>query len=326
MENIRITNTPYDDVFRTLLNDCCSLIIPVINEIFGEHYSGQKKIVFSPNEHFLNQQDGNEEERITDTNFKIEGRQTKKYHLECQSGIDNSMLVRFFEYDTQIALDEGEIKGNILTVTLPHSAVLFLRHHAAVPDTLKIRMETPGGNVEYDIRVMKSHQYMLEEIFEKNLLFLIPFYIFSHETRFEEYEKDKTKLVSLKEEYELIKNRLEELLHQGAISEYTRCTIIDMSNKVLEHIAAKYNSVKEGVKAVMGGKVLEYEAKTIKREGIREGIREGRREGIEQGENRLSLLIAKLMESNRSQDVIRAAQDKQYRNKLYEEYLIDYEK
>ena len=61
MENVRITNTPYDDVFRTLLNDCSSLIIPVINEVFGEHYSGQEKITFSPNEHFLNQQDGNEE-------------------------------------------------------------------------------------------------------------------------------------------------------------------------------------------------------------------------------------------------------------------------
>ena len=45
-----------------------------------------------------------------------------------------------------------------------------------------------------------------------------------------------------------------------------------MSNKVLEHIALKYQSVREGVKSVMGGKVLEYEAKTIKKEGIREGI------------------------------------------------------
>ena len=35
----------------------------------------------------------------------------------------------------------------------------------------------------------------------------------------------------------------------------------------------------------MGGKVLEYEAKTIKREGIQEGIREGIREG------RLEILI-----------------------------------
>ena len=164
MEKVRITSTPYDDVFRTLLNDCSSLIIPVINEVFGEHYSGQEKIIFSPNEHFLNQQNGNEEERITDTSFRIEGKQTKKYHLECQSSTDNSMLVRFFEYDTQIALDEGRINGNVLTVTLPHSAVLFLRHHASTPDTLKIRMVTPGGTVEYDIQVMKSQQYTLEAI------------------------------------------------------------------------------------------------------------------------------------------------------------------
>ncbi len=161
---------------------------------------------------------------------------------------------------------------------------------------------------------MKSQQYTLEAIFEKNLLLLIPFYIFSHESQFDEYEKDKTKLKSLQKEYEQIKNKLEELLNQEAISEYTRCTIIDMSNKVLEHIAVKYNSVKEGVKAVMGGKVLEYEAKTIIREGIEQGI--------EQGENKLSKLIATLMENGRSQDVIRVTQDKQYRNKLYQEYLI----
>ena len=281
MENVKTTNTPYDDVFRTLLNDCSPLIIPVINEIFGEHYSGQEKIIFSPNEHFLNRQGGNEEERVTDSSFKIEGKETKKYHLECQSSTDNSMVVRFFEYDTQIALDEGQIRGNILTVTLPHSAVLFLRHHTSTPDTLKIRMVTPGGTIEYDIYVMKSQQYTLKDIFQKNLLLLIPFYIFSHETRFKEYEKDETKLRMLQNEYEQIKNKLEELTNQGIISEYTRCTIIDMSNKVLEHIAAKYNSVKEGVKAVMGGKVLEYEAKTIKKEGIREGIEQGIEQGIE---------------------------------------------
>lgn len=48
-----------------------------------------------------------------------------------------------------------------------------------------------------------------------------------------------------------------------------------MSNKVLEHIAARHNFVREGVRAVMGGKLLEYEAKTIKREGIEQGIEQG---------------------------------------------------
>jgi hypothetical protein len=39
-----ITSTPYDDVFRTLLNDCSSLIIPLINEVFSEHYTEKKKL------------------------------------------------------------------------------------------------------------------------------------------------------------------------------------------------------------------------------------------------------------------------------------------
>lgn len=283
MDNVKITSTPYDDVFRTLLNDCRSLIIPVINEVFGENYTGEERIIFSPNEHFLNQQGGNEDERVTDSSFKVLGKEPKKYHLECQSGTDNSMLIRFFEYDTQIALDEGEIRGNVLTVTFPHSAVLFLRYNAATPDRLRVRMETPGGNVEYDILVMKSQRYTIEEIFEKKLLLLIPFYIFAHEKRFEEYEKDETKLQALRAEYEEIKNKLEELVSQGAISEYTRRTIIEMSNKVLEHIAVKYKSIREGVRSVMGGKVLEYEAKTILREGIKQGIEQGMEQGIEQG-------------------------------------------
>lgn len=122
---------------------------------------------------------------------------------------------------------------------------------------------------------MKAQKYTIDEIFEKRLLLLIPFYIFSHEDRFEEYEKDETKLKVLKKEYEQIKNRLEEFQNQKIISEYTRCTIIDMSNKVLEHIAKKYDSVRKGVKDVMGGKVLEYEAKAIKNEGIEEGIEKG---------------------------------------------------
>ena len=76
---------------------------------------------------------------------------------------------------------------------------------------MKIKMVTPGGNVSYDILVMKSQRYTLEEIFKKNLLFLIPFYIFSHENRFEEYEKDETKLELLKQEYEQIKKEQEKI-------------------------------------------------------------------------------------------------------------------
>ena len=191
-------------------------------------------------------------------------------------------------------------------------------------------MVTPGGTVEYDILVVKCQRYTLKEIFEKNLLLLIPFYIFSHEAQFEEYEKDRTKLENLQAEYEQIKDRLEELVKREVISEYIKCTLIEMSNKVLEHIARKYDTVKEGVKTVMGGKILEYEAKTLFRQGMEQGrelgLELGREQGLKQGEAntlaKLSQLIAKLMENDRSQDILKATQDEEFREKLYEEYCI----
>ena len=106
MGDLNASATPYDDVFRTLVNDCGKLVFPVINEMFGEHYTGQEEIAFSPNEHFLNRQDGAEEKRVTDTCFVIMGEMRKRYHLECQSTADNSILIRIFEYDARICVPD----------------------------------------------------------------------------------------------------------------------------------------------------------------------------------------------------------------------------
>ena len=67
------------------------------------------------------------------------------------------------------------------------------------------------------------------------------------------------------------------------INEYTKRTIIDMSKKVLEHLAKKYSNVKEGVGAIMGGKKLDHEAKDILNMGIAKGREEGREEGRVEG-------------------------------------------
>jgi len=77
--------------------------------------------------------------------------------------------VRMFEYGAQLALDGGEKEGNVLTVTFPHAAVLFLRHNEATPEEMLIRMITPGGTVEYSIPVMKARRYSIDEIFNKKL-------------------------------------------------------------------------------------------------------------------------------------------------------------
>ena len=75
----------YDNVFRTLVNDCPKLLIPFINEVFQEHYSEETPIHFYPNEHFANQMDGRMNKRITDTCFEILDTVPKKYHLSAFS-------------------------------------------------------------------------------------------------------------------------------------------------------------------------------------------------------------------------------------------------
>ncbi|MCD8122999.1 MAG: hypothetical protein LUE65_12350 [Clostridiales bacterium] len=40
----------------------------------------------------------------------------------------------------------------------------------------------------------------------------------------------------------------------------------------MDNLAADYEAIKKGVKAVMGGRILEYEAKTILRQGQMENL------------------------------------------------------
>ncbi|MBQ6057713.1 MAG: hypothetical protein IJL34_08585, partial [Treponema sp.] len=273
---MKVSKTAYDDAFRTLLNDCSELIIPVVNEVFGEHYTGKEKIIFGINEHFLSQEADNVKKIITDTSFVIiasDGVQ-KRYHIECQSTADNSMLVRIFEYDAQIALDSGNIDDNVLTVTFPNSAVILLRHSGKTPNEMRIRMITPGGMTEYLVPVVKVQEYNLEEIFSKRLLFFIPFYIFNHEKYFPEYDSNEVKLQKLCEEYSNIRLKLDDLQKAGEVSEFTKSAVCTMTNHVLALIAQNYHRVQKGVKDVMRGKILDYEAKTIRNKGRAEGIAE----------------------------------------------------
>ena len=58
---MEMINTPYDDAFRTLLQDCPELVIPLINELFGTNYTGQEVVITNSNENFLRNPEGKKE-------------------------------------------------------------------------------------------------------------------------------------------------------------------------------------------------------------------------------------------------------------------------
>ena len=276
-----MSSTPYDDVFRTLLTDCTELMIPVVNEIFHTNYTGNEKIRLLQNEHFIQMPDSSFEIMSGNTcNIKCK----KRYHIECQSFEDGSMVVRMFEYDTQIALENRELTPDTLTVSFPDSAIISLRHTSHTPDKMNINILTPGGNVSYNVPVLKVRQYSADELFEKHLFFLIPFHIFVYEKDFNEIEQNDEKLKKLEAEYTYITKHLNEASHAGILSEYTKAAILEMSRKVVKHLAAKYKKIEKGVNLNMGGKVLNYRAKDI--------LNRGRAEGFIEGEEQTKIQIA----------------------------------
>ena len=76
---------------------------------------------------------------------------------------------------------------------------------------MTIRFVTPGGEVKYDIPIIRMQSYSLEDIWEKEIYLLIPFYIFTHEANFPKYNEDETALKRLIEEFAYIRQCLNEL-------------------------------------------------------------------------------------------------------------------
>lgn len=188
------------------------------------------------------------------------------------------MTIRLFEYDAQIALDEGEVINEILTLTFPNTAVLYLRNYKKTPDKMRYVIKTPGGTVEYDVLIMKVQEYTLEDIFSKGLLLLIPFYIFSHEKNFKVYNSNEQRLAELKAEYRSILERLDKLEQEGIIGAFDKRTIIELSGDVIREIAQKYENVQKGIGGMMSGALLETEARTILNKGIDRGKDEAKKE------------------------------------------------
>lgn len=63
-----------------------------------------------------------------------------------------------------------------------------------------------------------------------------------------------------------------------------------------------------------------WEEKEMERQ---KAFAEGENKGIKLGEEKLSKLIVKLTEAGRESDVIKAASDEKYREKLFEEFEIE---
>lgn len=88
-----VKGTPFDNTFRTLLERCRKLIIPVINEVFGTKYSYDEEVELLSNEHFIVESSSESVKRITDSCIKICDR---IYHIECETNPTRAYVEKYW--------------------------------------------------------------------------------------------------------------------------------------------------------------------------------------------------------------------------------------
>ena len=148
---------------------------------------------------------------------------------------------------------------------------------------MKVRIIVPGDLAEYTVPIIKMADYTADDIFRKKLYMLIPFYIFNFEKQFEAINQDEEKLKEVVKEYRSILKKLSDLTENEEITSFDKRTIADLSVNVIEELAKNYENVQKGVGEVMGGPMIETEAKKILMRGRDEGRVEGRVEGKAEG-------------------------------------------
>ena len=272
---------PFDDVFKTLLEKCRKLIIPVINEVFGTDYLMEENTLLLSNEFHYVSKDGDTVYRIADSCLKI---RNKLYHIECQSNADSSIEIRMIEYDFLIALSNAEKKDSELVLNFPDSAVLYLRHNKNTPDFLTVRMLLQDGSTtSYSIPVVKVQNYSKNEIFDKQLLFFIPYYILKFEDKIETIAMDEAESKKFTAEYMDIYQRLKDLEKKNVIDVDYLYKLVELTGRLVDVVAGNAENLKSEV-AIMGGEVLRLKSDEIFEAGISKGISQGLDQGVSQGE------------------------------------------
>ena len=294
-------NTIFDDVFRTTVEKMPELAIPLINEVFGTDYLQDTEILQERNEHIP------PEGKIITDSYMVIG--NKRYHLECQSTEDSTMILRMIEYDFAISLENAEKIQGTYRMQFPHSCILYLRGDNQ-KKTIEMELLFPDGQtVRYNVPVIRMKWYSIEEILQKDLLMLLPFYIIRYEKIKQELEKDETLREELFQEYRMIEEYLEKKFLKNEKEKEFR-DIRELTSRIVNYIFSESEKIRKGMEEIMGGQVLELESDKL--------IKKGEEIGEERGEERMAILTKKLLDENRMNDLRKCTEDVAYRNKLLE--------
>lgn len=154
------------------------------------------------------------------------------------------MAIRMIEYDFSVAMHFKKKDGRNYILRFPYSAVLQLRKNRNTPDILNVKLIfADGGTYDYQVPVVKASSYTKDNIFEKKLLMLLPFYVMRYEKKKKDFDKNLKELDALLDDYRDIQKRLEEATEKSDL--YT--DLMKLITKIADYIFRDEPNVKKGL-------------------------------------------------------------------------------
>ena len=180
------------------------------------------------------------------------------------------MVIRMIEYDFAVGLENVQKENGKYRIYFPQSCVLYLRGKEK-KNSISVELLLPNGKTaEYTVPVVQVQRFTSDDLFQKHLLFLLPYYVMRYEKE-NNLDTDDEKLKKLLEEYAEIRRCLEkQLLHQGKEKVYR--DMIELITRIANYVFRESEKVKKGFGEIMGGKVLELESDRLIQRGIEQGI------------------------------------------------------
>ncbi len=184
-----------------------------------------------------------------------------------------------FEYDTVIALESTIDKEDCIEIEYPASCVVYLRGTGKESRKKVLRLKFPDGSThDYKPEIIEVAAYDLDEMFDKKLRLMIPFYLIRYESALKKNDPDDTELQKLLEETRKISNCLNRQAQGEGKFEFD-VNLMGLTKKIADYLCRTADKNKERIGEIMGGKVLELESDRLRAEGRMEGRMEGHAEG-----------------------------------------------
>ena len=203
----------------------------------------------------------------------------------------------------------------------PNSVIIFLRPDNRIPDYMTITHRGPNGaEMSYKVPAVQIRDYTIDDIFEKKLFILLPFYLFTFANNFKNIENDETGIQKIVEVLTYINRRLNNLYNINEIGAYQKRMILELMQRVSEKLTLKFRNIRKGVDSVMRGEVIRTQADEILERGIKQGIERGIERGEKEGKRNTAGLLNFLLTHGRNDDAIRATSDENYLNQLLKDY------